>query len=104
MDLHEKRPDVHSTFIDSYCSEVSKGETTYLNPEADSAASSDLGQEPKDDYAIQTSLDSLVLNHRVTGRRLDHWTTAATVIRAADRKSTRLNSSHTLASRMPSSA
>ena len=35
------------------------------------------------DCALQTSLDSLVLNHRVTGRRLGHRTTAATVIRAA---------------------
>ena len=51
MDLHEKRPGVHSTFINSYCSEVRKGETTYLNPEADSAASSDLGQEPKEHQA-----------------------------------------------------
>ena len=51
MDLHEKRPGVHSTFIDSYCSEVSKGETIYLNPAADSAANSELGQEPKEHQA-----------------------------------------------------
>lgn len=51
MDLHEKRPGVHSTFIDSYCSEVSKGETIYLNPAADSAASSELGREPKEHQA-----------------------------------------------------
>lgn len=51
MDLHEKRPGVHSTFIDSYGSEVSKGETIYLNPAADSAASSELGREPKEHQA-----------------------------------------------------
>lgn len=42
-DLHEKRPGVRSTFTDSYCSEVSKGETVYLSPAAVSAASSELG-------------------------------------------------------------
>jgi N-acylneuraminate cytidylyltransferase len=40
----------------------------------------------------------------LAGRPLIAWAIAAALAMSGDRKSTRLNSSHTLASRMPSSA